>query len=147
MSCPFAGDGSLSIEDFAAPPKRAAAQSHLRTFTDGDKCPAREVIENAEAKGPSTGWCDGWLTFEHGFLEPDGAGTSMQALRRTAGAAWIEKSAQLPSLVAHAAIQLRLADMPIVAGDAATIPDAALNAADVVLSTLAAAFSWEWRKG
>ena len=70
----------------------------------------------------------------------------MQALRRTAGAAWIEKSAQLPSLVAHAAIQLRLADMPIVAGDAATIPDAALNAADVVLSTLAAAFSWEWRK-
>ena len=50
MSCPFAGDGSLTVEDFAAPPKRAAAQSHLRTFTDGDKCPAREVIEKAEAR-------------------------------------------------------------------------------------------------
>ena len=25
MSCPFAGDGSLTVEDFAAPPKRAVA--------------------------------------------------------------------------------------------------------------------------
>ena len=72
-------------------------------------------------------------------MEPPRPGTSMLALRRTAGAAWIETSTQLPSLVANLAIRLRISQMPVVEADEATIPPAALNAADVTLSTLAAA--------
>lgn len=78
-------------------------------------------------------------------MEPPVAGVSMLALRHTAGALWIETCAQLPSLVAQLVIRVRVTEMAVVLGDEKTIPTAALVAADVILSTLAAAYSWEWR--
>ena len=142
MSCPYAGAAGATLADFAEPSESVP----LEQRPAGRICRAREIINRAEAKGPTTGWRDGWLTMEHGFMEPPMAGASMLALRRTAGATWIETSGQLPSLVAHLAIRLRVSEMATISGDEATIPSTALVAADVTLSTLAAAYSWEWRR-
>ena len=125
MSCPFAGAaGATLADDFE---ETSEGVPLLRQ--PGRVCPAQEVINRAEGKGPSTGWRDGWLTMEHGFMEPPTAGVSMLALRRTDGATWIEYSAQLPSLVALLAIRLRVSKMATIPADEATIPSAALVAA------------------
>ena len=134
---------TTTIADFAplagdVPPPPAASNG---------ACPAAKVLAEAEATGPKTGWRDGWLTAEQGFLEPT-PGASMLALRRThSGAVWVSLAMQLPALIASLSVEVSLTSrLPVLAADEAAVPAAALIAADVVLSNLAAAFSWEWRR-
>ena len=149
--CPVSSFGSTRISDFeptiVAPLPAGGGAVGILDVGRSEQCPAAKVIAHAEATGPASGWSDGWLTSMHGFLEPS-PGASMAALRHTdSGAVWVGLAMQLPTFVDSLAIRLSLQSrLPVLPADEAAVPPAALVAADTVLSRMAHAFSWEWRR-
>ena len=98
--------------------------------------PARRVLLRAEAVGPSTGWKDGHLSSEYGFLAPD-ISEARIALALSPGRAWINLCERMPAVVARGKVREQIKALPLVLGTPEVIPDAALWAAIVTLGILA----------
>lgn len=98
--------------------------------------PARRVLQHAEAVGPSTGWKDGHLSSQHGFLAPD-ISESRISLALTSGRVWMELCERMPAVVARGKVRDQIRSLPMVLGNPEVIPDSALWAAIVTLGILA----------
>jgi hypothetical protein len=104
--------------------------------------PARQVLLRAEEIGPATGWRDGYLTTEYGFVPPDSA-EAPGALRNSPGRVWSDLCERMPGCVARGRVRESVAALPIVEGTADVIPDKALWAALVALGMLCSIYRYE----
>ncbi|ETN45797.1 uncharacterized protein HMPREF1541_09630 [Cyphellophora europaea CBS 101466] len=106
--------------------------------------PARQVLNHAQARGPATGWKDGYLTTADGFCPPDPEHTYM-SLRRSLGDVWAQLCSRLPALKLRGKVRQSILAIPVVGGTSDTIPDHALWAAVTCLNILAGAYQHEER--
>ncbi|KAF2661021.1 hypothetical protein K491DRAFT_687814 [Lophiostoma macrostomum CBS 122681] len=104
--------------------------------------PARQVLLRAEEIGPATGWRDGYLSTEYGFVPPDSTEAS-GALRNSPGRVWSDLCERMPGCVARGRVRESVAALPIVEGTADVIPDRALWAALVALGMLCSIYRYE----
>jgi hypothetical protein len=87
--------------------------------------PARQVLLRAEEVGPRTGWRDGYLSTEYGFVPPD-ADEAAGALAKSPGRVWSDLCERMPGCVARGRVRESVAALPVVEGTADVIPDRAL---------------------
>lgn len=104
--------------------------------------PARQVLLRAEEVGPRTGWRDGYLSTEYGFVPPD-ADEAAGALARSPGRVWSDLCERMPGCVARGRVRESVAALSIVPGTADIIPDKALWAALVSLGMLCSIYRYE----
>ncbi|KAF2021694.1 sulfite reductase flavo protein alpha-component [Aaosphaeria arxii CBS 175.79] len=104
--------------------------------------PARRVLMRAEEIGPRTGWKDGYLSSEYGFLPPDPSDSPV-ALRASPGRIWSDLCERMPGVVARGAMREAILQLPLVHGTPDVIPDRALWAATVCLGILASVYRYE----
>lgn len=97
--------------------------------------PARQVIIRAEQVGPGTGWRDGFLTAEFGFV-PSDLDVHASALASSPGRIWSDLAERMPGCVSRGRARESMALLPLVEGTEDVIPDSALWAALVVLGLL-----------
>jgi hypothetical protein len=97
--------------------------------------PARQVILRAEEVGPATGWRDGFLSAEYGFVPPD-LNEYVSALSSSPGRIWSDLAERMPGCVSRGRARESIASLPLVEGGEDIIPDSALWAALVVLGLL-----------
>lgn len=105
--------------------------------------PARQVIIRAEEVGPKTGWRDGFLTAEYGFVPPDSLDSSVAALANSPGRIWSDLAERMPGCVARGRVRDSIAALPVVEATEDIIPDAALWAALVALGMLCSICRYE----
>lgn len=105
--------------------------------------PARQVIIRAEGVGPSSGWKDGFLTAEYGFVPPDSMDSAVAALANSPGRIWSDLAERMPGCVARGRVRESIAALPIVEGTEDVIPDSALWAALVSLAMLCSICRYE----
>ncbi|KAJ1324943.1 indoleamine 2,3-dioxygenase [Microdochium nivale] len=106
--------------------------------------PARQVILRAQEIGPRTGWKDGFLTTEYGFVPPD-MNVHVAALARSPGRIWSDLCERVPGCLARGRLRECVAALPLVEGTIENIPDQALWAALVALGMLCSIYRWEER--
>ncbi|KAH3966709.1 hypothetical protein HBH98_205910 [Parastagonospora nodorum] len=104
--------------------------------------PARRVLARAEEIGPKTGWKDGYLSSEYGFLPPDPSDSPV-ALRASPGRVWSDLCERMPGVVARGNMRTSILSLPLVYGTSDYIPDRALWAATVCLGILASVYRYE----
>lgn len=104
--------------------------------------PARRVLMRAEEIGPKTGWKDGYLSSQFGFLPPDPSDSPV-ALRASPGRIWSDLCERMPGVVARGAMRESILQLPLVFGTPDMIPDRALWAATVCLGILASVYRYE----
>ncbi|KAF2743761.1 hypothetical protein M011DRAFT_496723 [Sporormia fimetaria CBS 119925] len=104
--------------------------------------PGRRVLMRAEEIGPRTGWKDGYLSSQFGFLPPD-ASDSPVALRSSPGRVWSDLCERMPGVVARGNVRNSILALPLVFGTPDVIPDRALWAATVCLGILASVYRYE----
>lgn len=105
--------------------------------------PARQVIIRAEEVGPRSGWRDGFLTAEYGFVPPDSCDSAVAALANSPGRIWADLCERMPGCVARGRVRESIAALPIVEGTEDVIPDSALWAALVSLAMLCSICRYE----
>lgn len=105
--------------------------------------PARQVIIRAEEVGPKSGWRDGFLTAEYGFVPPDSLDSSVAALANSPGRVWSDLAERMPGCVARGRVRDSCAAMPVVEATEDIIPDTALWAALVALGMLCSIVRYE----
>ncbi|KAL8380812.1 hypothetical protein RB595_005212 [Gaeumannomyces hyphopodioides] len=104
--------------------------------------PARQVILRAEEVGPRSGWRDGYLTAEYGFVPAD-ADESPAALAASPGRIWSDLCERMPGCVARGRVRDSVAALPVIEGTEDVIPDVALWAACVALGMLCSIYRYE----
>jgi Indoleamine 2,3-dioxygenase len=104
--------------------------------------PARQVLLRAEEVGPRTGWRDGYLSTEYGFVPPD-SDEAAGALAKSPGRVWSDLCERMPGCVARGRVRESVAALPVVEGTADIIPDRALWAALVSLGMLCSIYRYE----
>ena len=104
--------------------------------------PARQVLLRAEEVGPRTGWRDGYLSKEHGFVPPDSEAAA-GALAKSPGRVWSDLCERMPGCVARGRVRESIAALPLVKGTEDVIPDKALWAALVALGMLCSIYRYE----
>ncbi|ORY62605.1 sulfite reductase flavo protein alpha-component [Pseudomassariella vexata] len=104
--------------------------------------PARQVIIRAEEVGPQSGWRDGWLSAEYGFVPPDPDET-VNALANTPGRVWSDLCERMPGCVSRGRVRESVAALPLIEGTEDVIPDDALWAALVALGLLCSIYRYE----
>ena len=104
--------------------------------------PARQVLFRAEEVGPRTGWRDGYLSTEYGFVPPD-ADEAAGALARSSGRVWSDLCERMPGCVARGRVRESIASLSLVEGTVDVIPDRALWAALVSLGMLCSIYRYE----
>lgn len=105
--------------------------------------PARQVIIRAEGIGPRSGWKDGFLTAEYGFVPPDSMDAAVAALANSPGRIWSDLAERMPGCVARGRVRESIAALPIVEGTEDIIPNSALWAALVSLAMLCSIYRYE----
>lgn len=105
--------------------------------------PARQVIIRAEGVGPKSGWKDGFLTAEYGFVPPDSMDSAVAALASSPGRIWSDLAERMPGCVARGRVRESISALPLVEGTEDVIPDAALWAALVSLAMLCSICRYE----
>ncbi|KKY34684.1 putative nadph-ferrihemoprotein reductase [Diaporthe ampelina] len=105
--------------------------------------PARQVIIRAEEVGPKSGWRDGFLTAEYGFVPPDSLDSSVAALANSPGRIWSDLCERMPGCVARGRVRDSIAALPVVEATEDVIPDSALWAALVALGMLCSICRYE----
>ncbi|KAI0129422.1 sulfite reductase flavoprotein alpha-component [Xylariales sp. AK1849] len=105
--------------------------------------PARQVILRAEEIGRSTGWRDGFLTAEFGFVPHDSMSESMSALANSPGRIWSDLCERMPGCVSRGRFRESVIALPVVEGTEDVIPDSALWAALVGLGLLCSLWRYE----
>lgn len=105
--------------------------------------PARQVIIRAEEIGPPSGWKDGFLTSEYGFVPPESLDDSVAALAQSAGRVWSDLAERMPGCVARGRARESCAALPVVEGTEDVIPDTALWAALVALGMICSIYRYE----
>lgn len=105
--------------------------------------PARQVIIRAQEVGPSSGWRDGFLTAEYGFVPPDSCDSAVAALANSPGRIWSDLCERMPGCVARGRVRESISALPIVEGTDDVIPDTALWAALVSLAMLCSICRYE----
>ncbi|KAH8205365.1 hypothetical protein TruAng_000444 [Truncatella angustata] len=104
--------------------------------------PARQVLLRAEEIGPKTGWRDGFLSAEYGFVPPD-MDEAVSALANSPGRVWSDLCERMPGCISRGRFREAAATIPIVEGTEDVIPDAALWAALVALGLLCSLYRYE----
>lgn len=104
--------------------------------------PARQVLIRAEEIGPKTGWRDGFLSAEYGFVPPD-MELSVSALANCPGRVWSDLCERMPGTTSRGRFREAAAAIPIIEGTEDVIPDAALWAALVALGLLCSLYRYE----
>ncbi|KAF7524391.1 hypothetical protein G7054_g11446 [Neopestalotiopsis clavispora] len=104
--------------------------------------PARQVLLRAEEIGPKTGWRDGFLSAEYGFVPPD-MEEAVSALANSPGRVWSDLCERMPGTVSRGRFREAAASIPVVEGTEDVIPDAALWAALVALGLLCSLYRYE----
>lgn len=104
--------------------------------------PARQVLLRAEEVGPRTGWRDGYLTTEYGFVPPD-ADEAAGALAKSPGRVWSDLCERMPGCVARGRVRESVAALPVVEETSDIIPDRALWAGLVSLGMLCSIYRYE----
>ncbi|TLD33067.1 hypothetical protein PspLS_00643 [Pyricularia sp. CBS 133598] len=104
--------------------------------------PARQVIIRAEEVGPRSGWRDGFLTAEYGFV-PHDPDMSPAALAASPGRIWSDLCERMPGCVARGRVRESVAALPVIEATEDIIPDDALWAACVVLGMLCSIYRYE----
>ncbi|RYP61762.1 hypothetical protein DL769_007568 [Monosporascus sp. CRB-8-3] len=104
--------------------------------------PARQVILRAEEIGPKTGWKDGFLSAEYGFVPPD-SDAAVAALANSPGRIWSDLCERIPGCIARGRVRQSVAALPLVEGTEDVIPDSALWAALVSLGMLCSIYRYE----
>ncbi|KAM0816938.1 putative indoleamine 2,3-dioxygenase [Seiridium cardinale] len=104
--------------------------------------PARQVLLRAEEIGPKTGWRDGFLSAEYGFVPPD-MDESVSALANSPGRIWSDFCERMPGCVSRGRFREAAAALPVVEGTEDVIPDSALWAALVGLGLLCSLYRYE----
>lgn len=105
--------------------------------------PARQVIIRAEGVGPKSGWKDGFLTAEYGFVPPDSMDSAVAALANSPGRIWSDLAERMPGCVARGRVRESISALPLVEGTEDVIPDTALWAALVSLAMLCSICRYE----
>lgn len=105
--------------------------------------PARQVIIRAEEVGPRTGWKDGFLTAEYGFVPHDSLDSAVAALANSPGRIWSDLCERIPGCVARGRVRESIAALPLVEGTEDIIPDTALWAALVSLAMICSICRYE----
>lgn len=105
--------------------------------------PARQVIIRAEEVGPRSGWRDGFLTAEYGFVPPDSLDSSVASLANSPGRIWSDLCERMPGCVARGRVRDSIASLPVVEATEDVIPDNALWAALVALGMLCSICRYE----
>lgn len=105
--------------------------------------PARQVIIRAEEVGPKSGWRDGFLTAEYGFVPPDSLDSSVASLANSPGRIWSDLCERMPGCVARGRVRDSIAALPVVEATEDVIPDNALWAALVALGMLCSICRYE----
>ncbi|KAI6377713.1 hypothetical protein MCOR25_002437 [Pyricularia grisea] len=126
------------------------ATKHIDTLTASDHdllavalgAPARQVIIRAEEVGPRSGWRDGFLTAEYGFV-PHDPDMSPAALAASPGRIWSDLCERMPGCVARGRVRESVAALPVIEATEDIIPDDALWAACVVLGMLCSIYRYE----
>lgn len=104
--------------------------------------PARQVLLRAEEIGPKTGWRDGFLSAEYGFVPPD-MDEAVSALANSPGRVWSDLCERMPGCISRGRFREAAAALPVVEGTDDVIPDAALWAALVALGLLCSLYRYE----
>ncbi|KAH9894721.1 sulfite reductase flavoprotein alpha-component [Xylariomycetidae sp. FL2044] len=126
------------------------AVSNIDTLTANEQqllavalgAPARQVILRAEEIGPRTGWRDGFLSAEFGFVPPD-MDEVVSALANSPGRVWSDLCERMPGTTSRGRFREAAAALPVIEGTENVIPDAALWAAIVALGLLCSLYRYE----
>ncbi|KAI1872346.1 uncharacterized protein JN550_004065 [Neoarthrinium moseri] len=104
--------------------------------------PARQVLLRAEEIGRQTGWRDGFLSAEFGFVPPD-MDEAVSALATSPGRVWSDLCERMPGTVSRGRFREAAAALPVIEGTEDVIPDAALWPALVALGLLCSLYRYE----
>lgn len=130
--------------------KEVNAANNIDTLTANDHdllavalgAPARQVILRAEEIGRQTGWRDGFLTVECGFV-PEDPEQYVSALANSPGRCWSDLCERMPGTVSRGRVREAVHALPLVEGTEDVIPDSALWGACVALGLLCSIYRYE----